>query len=163
MDSPYQAPTADLTNDDNNNISLTGFKKLSTWYVLLYTILSLGLYIIYWLFSRTKILNEKHYSNPVSDALMYSAIVIYLISYPLMLVEVFVPEEAAYVLTSQLISFVGNILLIVWTFKFRNRLNTYLNLEKSNTKYLGPVMTFFFQTLYLSFKLNENIEARQET
>lgn len=162
MNSPYQAPTADLTNDNTNDVSLTGFKKLSTWYVLLYTILSLGLYIIYWLFSRTKTLNEKHQSNPVSVALMYTAIFIYIISYPLMIIEVFIPEESTYVLTSQLISFLGNILLIVWTFKFRNRLNTYLNLDKNDTKYLGPVMTFFFQALYLSYKVNENIEARQE-
>jgi hypothetical protein len=41
---------------------------------------------------------------------------------------------------------------------FRNRLNAFLERSSEPTSKLGPVMTFLFQVLYLSFKVNQNLD-----
>jgi hypothetical protein len=45
---------------------------------------------------------------------------------------------------------------------FRDRLNTFLERSSVKTSKLGPVLTFFFQVLYLSFKVNQNLDLAEE-
>ncbi len=58
---------------------------------------------------------------------------------------------------------IGNyILMTVWVFKIRNRLNRSINEFTLPCMPLGSIITFFFQEFYLSYKVNEIIETLQE-
>lgn len=161
MENPYKTPETELVQKNNNFNLLNSFEKFSTWNVFGLMIITLSLYLLYWIYTRTKILNTLPSVEPIDDAFINTCLALFFVSIGLAVGEVYMGDNAAYILTSQFISMMSNIFLIVWAFKFKNRLNTYLSNHVSGCRYLGPFMTFFFQVLYLSYKLNENMEIME--
>jgi hypothetical protein len=48
--------------------------------------------------------------------------------------------------------------MLIWAFSFRNRLNILSGEARGSDYWAGPVLTFFLQTLYLSYKVNQLID-----
>ncbi len=161
MIDPYQPPAADLTKRGNRNNSLSGFQKFSTWYVFGLSIITLGLYLAYWLYTRTRTLNNLQAIEPIGDAFITTTLSAYLLYYPIGIGEIFMEQYQGYLVFSNILSLTGSILMLVWVFKFRHRLNTFLSNNYEELSQLGPVLTFFFQVFYLSFKLNQSIELSE--
>jgi uncharacterized membrane protein len=162
MGDPYKPPVVDVSPPDvRYEDSIQVFEKFSTWYVIGLSLITLGLYPVYWLISRSRRLNRLKYIEPVSEAFMQITAAAWVLSYPISIGEIFMRGNATYLIFSQAFEIVTVIVLLVWAFMFRNRLNTFL--ERSSAKYsrLGPVMTFFFQVFYLSFKVNQNLDLAE--
>ncbi|MCP3899406.1 MAG: DUF4234 domain-containing protein [Desulfobacteraceae bacterium] len=164
---PYITPSANLIESNKEGAAaLAEFNKVSTWIVLLLTMLTCGVYAFFWLYSRTKILNRLPSVEPISSGFMVTTIILWAIS---MLFSfgtgintgIQGEPDVGLTLITNLLSIVASILPIVWYFKFKNRLNTFLTNHVQNGSLLGPIMTFFFNILYLSYKLNENIEIME--
>jgi hypothetical protein len=158
MHNPYQTPSSDLSTQGNQSNRLDIFNRFSTWYVFILTLVTLNLYLLYWFYNRTRTLNQLKDISPIGDAFIFSALAINIITYPFWVGELFFEHIQEIVLASQVVSLLGNILLLVWSFKLRNRLNTFLEKNQAPHSRLGPVFTFLFQALYLNFKINENLE-----
>ncbi len=161
MNNPYQAPESKLIDRSSNGLELLHFKKVSTWLVLLYIILTLGLYGVYWIYSRTKLLNNLPNVTPLSEVFILVSTVIALLSYPLIISDVYIVDNPDYIYFSKFISIAGNLSLYFWAFRFRNRFNKYLDYNVENGSYMNHIMIFFFNILYLSYKLNENMELQE--
>jgi hypothetical protein len=81
MHNPYQTPNSDLSNPGNQAGTLAIFKRFSTWFVFLLSIVTLSLYLLYWFYDRTKTLNQLKDVTPISDAFIFSAIGLNILSY----------------------------------------------------------------------------------
>lgn len=158
MENPYQPPQSDVSLPDTRENSIEIFGQFSTWAVFGLSIITLGIYNIYWLYTRTRLLNKLKYVDPVSENFMKITTAIYVLSMPLGFIDGFLAQYPYILLLTKLVSATGTIMALVWVFMFRNQLNSFLYQSDKPTSKLGPVMTFLFQIIYLSYKVNENIE-----
>lgn len=151
MENPYSTPQSDLALESSSDGDITKFKRFSTWGVLALSIITFGIYSIYWLHSRTKVLNDIS-ENPISKSFTGISIAFYVANIVFSFAAGVNPELE---ILSQLVNLPSSILMIVWAFKMRNRLEPIMN------KSLGGVMVFFFNVYYLNYKINESIDEVQ--
>lgn len=166
IENPYAAPQADLeVQRDSGDLSV--FPRFSTWWVLLLSIVTLGIYFFWWIYDRTRKLNTIA-ENKVPMGLVISYIIISLSAafLPPVLISSMLNNPQANVNGILFVSMLGNllslaslVLLEVWAFKFRNRLNTLTDSQGQDT-WAGGGMTFFFTGIYLSYKINQHLDRR---
>ena len=157
----YRPPDSDVTasnKDEYDNINV--FKRANIWLTILLTFITLGLYFLYWLHTRTKKLNLIVH-HQLSAAFTGFAALLYLLTFLLNILQVFVEvtgrltDLLPYFTFFQIADLVSSILMLVWIFMFRGRLQ-----EGFSSQYfhMGLVLTFFFQIFYLQYKINELID-----
>lgn len=178
-ESPYAVPQADLEVQRDPG-DLSTLPRFSTWLVLLLSIVTLGFYCLWWIFDRTRKFNSIS-EDKVSMRLVISYIVIVLMSVVAFLsISKYAPTttisgfqadadiknsvNSLLILSSVVMLFwlfntISFILLEIWAFKFRNRLNSLTHSHGQKT-WAGGVMTFFFTVLYMSYKINQHLDRR---
>ncbi len=158
-ENPYAAPQADLEVEHSVG-DLSVFRRFTSWGVFGLSIITFWIYNIYWLYSRTQQLNSIC-NDPISKSFVNSAVIAYIAVWVTSIVGAIVPSAAVeFSFISGILNLVSVVLVIVWAFKFRNRLNQVTDSAGKNT-WAGPVMTFFFNVLYLNYKINQNIDEAQ--
>lgn len=153
---PYQPPVADL-HDLQSDSKILNFTRFTAWGVFGLSVLTLGIYPIYWMYSRALTVNENH-SNRISLGLLYGLVITTILSFAS---EFFGDSDSA-VLVSGVLTVVYIVLYLTVLFTLRNRLQDIINTEK--TPYissLSGVLTFFFNSIYLQYKINEAIDAEK--
>ncbi|MCP4597234.1 DUF4234 domain-containing protein [Neptuniibacter sp.] len=161
VENPYSAPEADLEKPQQAN-DLRVFTRFTTWAVFGLSIITLGFYTIYWLYNRTEKLNSI-IEDKISKGYMIATTVVYILSMLLSYAPLAVGQGSEMMIVAQpIISLVSAIMMLIWVFKFRNRLNRITQSEGKPT-WCGPILTFFFQTLYLNYKINQNLDMRNST
>ena len=151
-ENPYIAPSAKLNNSADKS-NRHKFKRFTAWGVFALTIITLGVYPIYWLYSRATVVNTIH-EKPISSGLLVSLVVVTILS----LVSNSFGESDVALISAGVIAVAYMVIYFMVLFKVRNRLVDIIN-DSSDTVYkLGPVMTFFFFTIYLQYKINEYID-----
>jgi len=162
MNDLYKPPESKLTVDDYGNINL--FKRVSAWYTIIFTILTLGLYFPYWLHTRTRILNRIAHQKISAYFANFTAL-LFVATYVLLIAEVTFERFTNLQVVMQyftylpILDLVANILILVWVFKFRNRLQKTFSTSEFN---IGIIVTFFFQIVYLQFKINVLIDRQHD-
>lgn len=144
MENPYEAPQSDIQLESG----ILRYERFSTWAVLGLSIITFGIYSIYWFSSRTKTLNEIT-EDPIPSSFTVAAIVLYVVNILSSFVVALKPELEV---ISSIINLISSVMIIVWAFKMRNRL------EPIMKKSLNGVMVFFFNVYYLNYKINETID-----
>ena len=155
----YKPPASDVTkrsNPDYGNIQI--FERFSTWYVLGLSVITLNLYGAYWLYTRTNKLNQIiHYK--ISNTFSQTTLILYVLSYVIyfggLILEI---GDSYFLMGSSIFDLVANILVLVWVYKFRNRLSETFSGEHFR---IGIVLPFFLMHIYLQYKLNELIDLNQ--
>ena len=155
MNDLYAPPSSDLSKIDHADISV--FERFSTWYVIGLTIVTLSLYLPYWLYTRSKSLNAIT-ENKISSYFINVTLILFFTSIVAVVTVEFIQPDETIMLTSSALDLISNIMMLVWVFKFRNRLS---ELFSHDSIKLGPVMTFFFQVFYLQYKINEIIDHKK--
>jgi hypothetical protein len=56
---------------------------------------------------------------------------------------------------SKLANIADSVVVLVWAFKIRNRMNLILEAEKTSELWFKGFWTFFFQLFYMQFKINK--------
>ena len=162
-------------SDDGPGIAV--FSSFSVWYVLGLTILTQGLYFMYWHWHRSRKLNEALPANPISTTFMNNVVAAYIVYLGLVIYAsvyfpeaIQIPENATAETLSQIpipgvwvaVQIFGNIVLIltaIWSYKIRNRLNQLLEVEKGQALWSGPILAVLFQAFYLQWKINKALET----
>jgi len=147
-ENPYETPSSDIITN-NPALSMQGFTRFSAWGVFGLSIITLGIYPIYWMYTRARVVNNIH-ENTISDALLYSIIVITILSFGIAFFE----ETDIIIMINGIITLIYVVLTITLIFKIRNRLQDIMN-GGNLSYYLSPVLTFFFTSLYLQYKINQ--------
>ncbi len=154
-DNPYKTPEAHLVQSTNDK-SILWFGRFTAWGVFGLTIITLGIYPYYWMYSRAKIINSLH-EDKIPLILPVLLIGFVILSYA----SSFFGESAAAVIAGLAITVNYLALYIAVVFKIRNRLQDIIN-RSSNKQYkLGAILTFFFYAIYLQYKINECIDEQK--
>lgn len=152
---PYRTPEAQLTQDfDHKNILLLG--RFTAWGVFGLTIVTIGIYPVYWMYSRARIINTFH-DKKISPVFLYSLVVAVIAS----TATVFFGTSEAEVLASSVIGIVYFVIYLIVLFKIRNRLQEIVNQSSEKRYKINIVLTFFFYVIYLQYKINECIDDLQ--
>ena len=159
---PYAAPASNVASDSlGQDVSkIKAFKRFTTWGVVGLAIITLGIYGYYWMHTRTKVLNSLIPENKIAPWLVPAVIGLGVINILLSILPLVSPENA--VAASQIslpFSIIGFVLVVMWAFKFRNRLNIISGSRKGSPFWLGPILTFFFQLYYFQYKINQMHDA----
>lgn len=126
--------------------------RFSAWYVFLLYFLTLGIYPLYWLINRTQLIRKQGITN-ISTNWAYATLVLY---FPSQILQ-YVSDAEEVVLAAAAINIVYMVTYLVAIFTLRNRLQEQLGIK------LGWFMTFFFNVLYMQYKINELHDSQQAT
>lgn len=147
-DNSHHYPESNI-NPMNLDMGVKNFERFSAWGVFGLSIITLGFYPLYWLYTRITKLNSFH-SKEISPILLKSLVALMIVQ---LLLFLFIPEGAV---LSDLTAIFYIILYLVVLFTFRNRL-----VEITRDK-INPVITLFFGTIYLQYKINKCIDLEND-
>jgi len=150
----YQAPEAELTQQNTSgNKPILNFDRFSAWGVFFLSLITLGIYAIYWLVSRTNKANAlaKH---QVNQNLVYGYIALYVINIAVAFTSI--PE-----VFSSIISIITFIVGLVFIFSLRASLKELINEGSNEPVHLSGILTFFFYAIYFQYKINEAIDNQK--
>ena len=159
-DNPYATPRAHVADQLVGSSAIEEFPRFSTWWVLLLSIVTLSIYMPYWMFTRTRVLHRVAPEKPVPSAVIVISLLFFAVNIGFGVLEGVYPNDVMIKLYSQLLSIASGISFVVWVLMFRNRLNALLGVTRESPLWLGAVLAFFFQILYLQYKINQAIDSR---
>ena len=159
---PYAPPKANV--DASSYVTtVEAFPRFSTWWVFLLTLTTFGIYPIYWLYTRTRILNRILPSGAIHIGLAFAAAGLLVASIAAELLQGIYPDDLGVSAISRIIGLICNVVILVWVFMLRNRLNEHFASKQGDRYWIGGVLTFFFHVLYLQYKLNRLIDRERST
>jgi Domain of unknown function (DUF4234) len=154
---PYAPPKSNV-EVSSHVTTVEAFPRFSAWWVLLLTVATVGIYPLYWLYTRTRILNCILPSRAIPIGLAVAAAGLLAADCAGGFVKGIYPDDLAVRAMSTVIGLSLNVVNLVWVFMLRNRLNEHFVSHRGDRYWLGGVLTFFFQVLYLQYKLNQLID-----
>lgn len=167
---PYATPEAQLEKPVVPQDGITAFERFSAWWVFLLLFVTLGIYAVFWLVARTRTFNDLFPDDRISGRFIGLTLGLYVLNLMLGVVDEVasgpiggsLQTHDIYTVFSMVVYLVSVGLLIVWPFRLRRRLND-LNAAHSGLSplYVGPILTFFFSTIYLQYKINQSLDHHQ--
>ena len=158
MEDPYTPPQSDLDRKKSGPDAIAEFPRFSAWAVFGLLIITLGIYSVYWLYSRTNILNRIT-SQPIPSSFTSFVLVGYVMVFAIAFASGMSPDDESLAIVSTLLSFIINISMLVWFFKIKNRINDLTATSRGDALWIGPILTFLFNTIYLQYKINQIIDG----
>ncbi|MCD4757820.1 MAG: DUF4234 domain-containing protein [Arcobacteraceae bacterium] len=129
-------------------------KTESTWKLFFLSAITLGIYNAHYIRKQSKKINNHiGNDNKLSERLITTLIFFIYASVISILFNIFFPN----IIIDNFATFFSNIswiLTIIWGYKARNRLNNYLNFDKSNPYWFHGFWTFLFTPLYFNYNIN---------
>jgi len=154
---PYAPPRAPITDPTAGDYR--DFARIGTWWVFVLCFITLGLYAPYWLYTRIKTLNGMLSSSPIPLSLPIAVCVLCAANLATGFLAGIYPDAIGVKVLSTVVQWASIIANLVCVFTLRNRLNEDAGAQRDSPYWVGGVATFFFQVLYLNYKLNQRIDA----
>jgi hypothetical protein len=161
---PYSAPDADLAvkNTDSGVEAVKKLPRFTAWAVFGLSIITLGIYGYYWLYTRTKQLNslsapENKIASWLPTTTIAFTVLYWIMSFVPLAMEGMADPTLVMIIgiLSLVISIVYFVLYIMWIFAFRRCLTHLSGANKGEQFWLGGIMTFFFNVIYFQYKINQ--------
>jgi hypothetical protein len=164
MNDIYATPTADLSAPTHG---LREFPRFSAWWVFLLSVITLYLYTVYWLYSRSLIVNRLFPRDAISPVFVFGLPIAHVGSIVVSIASAILvinigdgywssPSTEVWINVADVAIAIGT---IFWAFAIRRRLNMLLQREARGIVDASPVLTFFFGAIYLAYKINQGIDA----
>ena len=147
---PYRAPESDVGALELG-VGITNFERFSAWGVFALSIITLGIYPIYWLYSRSNTLNSFH-SNKISPVLLMAFVALVFASFVIGIIN---PQEGVMLVLGGVVNLAYTIAYLMVLFSVRNRLNELVN------DGISPIITFFGSAIYLQYSINKCIDQQK--
>jgi hypothetical protein len=154
--SVYQAPSAKLYEQNGEMGDFTNFKRISAWLVFFYSVITLGIYSLFWFYSRMQAANLVA-DKKVEEWKFYGYLITFLLSFFGGSILAFVMPESLF---GSLLSLFNFIFYIIFIYSFRAALLSIINKNNSLIIKVGPILTFFFSSIYFQYKINEAIDQK---
>lgn len=153
---PYQTPEANL-NISQPQGKIVNFKRFTAWGVFGLSVITLGIYPIYWMYSRALTVNDNH-GNKISMGLLHGLIAATVFSFA----AEFLGDSETAAMVSLVVTVAYMVLYLIVLFTLRARLQDIINVNNSPyNQPLSGVLTFLFNCIYLQYKINEAIDSNQ--
>lgn len=143
--------------------SITVFKDQSTWRLIGLGVVTYGVYFAHYIKKQTVKINElAREDNKISEEFVNSILAMSYISLILLFAYVAVDEGHPVETVSNILDRIWGIMLIVWGFMVRNRLNAAYEISKNNNEWFHGFWTFLFSPMYFNYKINSICEESVE-
>lgn len=165
MEHPNQTPNSTHSSEPEHSGNLNGkqsgpmqkLPRISTWTVVAFSILSLGLYNTYWLFTRTQIINQVH-DEKISMRVPHTVIGLLLVNLIFSIMSGANPDNLEYRELASLSGLCFSLGNVFWVFMLRHRIHRITLAGEKSLFWLNGIFTFLFQVMYLQYKINEYID-----
>lgn len=157
----YASPQAELNTSKPGNAGLyEELQSESTWKLFFLIVLTLGIYAAVWLLGKTRLLNERLGADSRISNGFYISAMIATVASALMVIPYLVSDVSVqYDQISNALDKVSNVMLLVWSFKVRNRIHELTEAHSSTPNWFSGLATFFLQSLYINYKINKLANA----
>ena len=159
MSDIYKTPAAELSAAPDGDMD--NFERFTAWGVFGLSVITFGIYMMYWFYTRTRVLNAFH-DNKIADGLVYGSLITYVVYFGSSLLPESVYQEPVMLYGSVAVSVLYLVFYLVWLFTFRARLLEIARSHGVNTFRINPALTFFFQSIYLQYKINQYIDNKAD-
>jgi hypothetical protein len=140
--------------------ALDSFRVQNIWLILFLTIITFGIYAVFWLRRQNATLAQVQPGLKVT--LLYGNIVLVcvILSAGLDIASLIGLPASLDTVSNGLDRIVG-IMVLVLAFQVRNGFNLLLQAQKGDALWFSGVYTWLINVVYLQYKLNKNIQRRQ--
>ena len=152
---PESSPHSDHKPHQSN--PMQRLPRFSAWGVFGLSIISLGLYYTYWLFTRTQIINQVQ-GQQIPMGLPHTVIGLLMVNLIFSLMSGANPDNADYQQLASISGLCFNLGNLFWVFTIRQRIHRMTKAGEQSLFWLNGIFTFLFQVLYLQYKINEYID-----
>jgi hypothetical protein len=116
--------------------------------------ITLGIYVAYYIKRQTACMNhyldeERHISEALVGTILILAYITAILIVPYLLVEEGHPIQAL----SNFLDAIWGILVLIWAFAARNRMNILLSAKKGDETWFNGLWTFLFTVFYFNYKI----------
>lgn len=118
------------------------------------SLITLTFYFPFWLRKITRVINRLLPLNPIGMWFFPASIILTALNLGMVIPEILTDDNPAVVMASKAINRIDAILVLVWVFKIRNRMNVILGAENRSPLWFNAFWTFIFQIFYLQFRIN---------
>jgi len=153
---PEHSPSSGSLNDKSSG-PMQSLPRIPTLTVIAFSILSLGLYGTYWLFTRTQIINRIH-DKKIPMSVPHTVIGLLLVNLIFSIMSGANPENMDYRDLASLSGLCFSLANLFWVFLLRNRIHRITLAGEKSLFWLNGIFTFLFQVFYLQYKINEYID-----
>lgn len=135
--------------------SIKGFKEQSTWALLGLGIITYGVYFAHYIKKQTAKINRLTADDKaISGGFVNSIVAMSYISLALFFAYMIVDDGHPIEAVSNVADRVWGIMLIVWGFMARNRINSYYEVASDDQNWFHGLWTFLFSPMYFNYKVN---------
>lgn len=134
--------------------NISKFPRINVLYVIFLSYITFSFYIFFWLRKYSNILNKELVDKKISNIWFPLSITVTIINFVMIFIEIFTNDNPQIVLIGKQINTIYIIILILWLFKVRNKMNIVLETEKNTQYWYSGILTFFFNIWYLQYKTN---------
>ncbi len=139
-----------------NRSLIEKLKEQGTWRLLGLGIITNGVYFAFYIKRQTdKINSHLNEDTAISTGFITSIFVMSFLSTALLIPYFIVDEGHPIEKISELVDRVWEIMLIVWGFKARNRVNSLCSFNSEEQNWFHGLWTFLFTPLYFNYKVNK--------
>lgn len=143
--------------DDKPGSPMQSLPRISTWRVVAFSILSLGIYNTYWLFTRTQLINRLH-DEKIPMSVPHTVIGLLLVNFIFSIMSGANPDNTDYHELASLSGLFFSLGNVFWVFMLRHRIHRMTLAGEKSLFWLNGIFTFLFQVAYLQYKINEYID-----
>lgn len=154
----FEAPQAELSEQSSDK-PIANFERFSAWWVFLLSIVTAGIYPLWWFYSRGQTMSANAKDYKLNMLWIYLTIVLFLF---ITVLDIIQAENTAVVLISGVVAIVYLVAYIVAVFSLRRALRDIINQGDKDSYepigFLSGLLTFFFAPIYLQYKINQAID-----
>ncbi len=133
---------------------LSTFRRESTLRLFFFGVITLGIYVAHYVKRQTTCINQYLKEETRISEVLVSAILILSYTTAFLVIPYILLKEGNPIETiSNLLDTILGILLLIWAFKARNRMNILLSAKKGDEIWFHGLWTFLFTVLYFNFKI----------
>ena len=156
---PFTPPESDLQPPSSGHQFIREFPRLPTPLFIGLGLMTLGLYIYAWIYSRNAMINRcVPDDKKIPEWLSNSAVVLGVISFSMSAIGMLFPgtEIAIAMINAQgIFAVVSFAMTMVWCFTFRALLNQLTGAHPGKRLWTNGILLVLFSAYYLQFKINQ--------
>ena len=119
------------------------------------SLITLTFYFPFWLRKTSRLVNGLLPTNQISTWFFPASILLTILNFGMVIPEIVTDDNPIVMMVSKLMNNIDCIVILVWAFKLRNRINLVLEAEEKTDLWFNALWTFLFQMFYIQFRINK--------
>ena len=156
---PYQPPKSTLDHDPIEPQPEAVFRHLEVASMVIYSVLTLGIYVLYWLWVQTRVVDANS-DTPINPVVLKAASILHVIFVLSYVSNQWIGYTSFLAIFFPLTNFAAGVLYEGWVFLIRDEVNRLSGAKRGDLAWASPFWTALFMPFYLQHKINQILRER---